>query len=321
MPNPDPPKDRASDVTRQDSPNCVFIAGSVTHNWDFVVNGMRITIESCRRTNPALPIYAIVDSATPEVQRALEGCELIVIDPPEEQKGLRQDLGVGTFFRFFVHRLPPYRKALYLDGDTVVLGDLTPLFERDGPLLARRYPKALDTEFVDPERIMLREGVCDPAPCVNGGVILFDMEYWGNGELEKEFLSISEEYGWSAFKNMDQGIMDIVCWRRGIDTTLPWTFNTFAPDVENDPSHRPEVSNEGISYPRMSGEKVDILHYVGPVKPWGLYRDGYSLSGSRCFRYYEQFLPWRTRIYQHVAVYPNFVRRKLKAFLSRPKSP
>ncbi|AFY47108.1 LPS:glycosyltransferase [Nostoc sp. PCC 7524] len=299
-----------------DSPYCVFLAGSVKHNWDYAAKGMRITIESCRRSNPNIPIAVIIDDDSLAIRQLFAGCEIIVIDPSELQLGLRQDLGIGVYFIFYIHLLSHYKKVLYLDGDTVILGNLTPLFEMEGHLVARRFQRDLSIEYVDPNLVMQKEGVPQSADCINTGVVLFDMEYWGNGKLKQEFFSLAEEYGWHSFKNPDQGFFNIICWRNSIKDNLPKPYNTFVSEIDKSHSHYTKVSETGISFPCVSDIDIKIIHFIGPLKPWHFAKEGYFLH-KRCYRYYEQFLPLSNRIIQHMIVYPNFIKRQLKSILNK----
>ncbi|MCC5638209.1 hypothetical protein LC593_20705 [Nostoc sp. CHAB 5844] len=299
-----------------DSPYCIFLAASIKHNWDYAAKGMRITIESCRISNPNIPIAVIIDDDSLAVRELFKGCEIIIINTSELKLGLRQDLGIGVYFIFYVHLLNHYKKVLYLDGDTLVFGDLTPLFETEGRLLARRFERNLSVEYVNPEIVMQKEGVASSTDCINTGVVLFDMEYWGNGKLKQEFLSIAEEYGWHDFKNPDQGFFNIISWRHSIKDKLPEYYNTFISEIEKSSSHYSKVSADGISFPCVANLDIKIIHFIGPIKPWHFATQGYSLRKVG-YRYYEQFLPWQTRIYQHLLVYPNFIRRKLTSLLDK----
>ncbi|HIK08633.1 MAG TPA: hypothetical protein IGS40_28865 [Trichormus sp. M33_DOE_039] len=302
--------------TDLDSPYCVFLAGSVKHNRDYAVKGMRITIESCRLSNPDIPIAVIIDDDSSEIRQLFANCEIIVIDPSDIKLGLRQDLGIGVYFIFYVHLLSHYKKALYVDGDTVILGDLKPLFEMEGSLITRQFTRDLSVEYIDHNLVMHKEKVPQVTDCINTGVVLFDMEYWRNGKLLREFLSIAEEYGWHSFKNPDQGFLNIISWRNRIKYNLPEAYNKFASEIYKSPVHETKVSESGILFPCVSNSDIKIIHFLGPLKPWNFAREGYSLHG-RCYRYYEQFLPWYSRIYQHLIVYPNFIKRKLHSLLHK----
>lgn len=299
---------------------CIFLAGSVTHNWDFVSKGMQIAIKSCLKTNPHIPVFAIVDDDSAAVRKALKGCELIVIDPACMKVGSRKDLGIGTYYRFFVHHLKGYKKALYIDGDTVVLGDLTPVFEAEGKLAMRRIRKRLSHDFPNPEFIMEKENVSEPVLGMNNGVMLFDMEYWQDGKFADDFLSLAEEYGWDAFKNPCQGFMNILCWRYGIEDHLSKVYNTFVWEVDESSSFQNKVTERGIAYPSIKGEDVKILHYVGRMKPWDLPKQGYFSFGRRSYRYYGQFLPWSNHVLLTLTTFKNYIVRKFRGLVSRNRS-
>ncbi|MCF4966222.1 glycosyltransferase [Nostoc sp. CMAA1605] len=299
-----------------DSPYCIFLAGSVKHNWDYAAKGMRITIESCRISNPDIPIAVIIDDDSSAIRELFAGCEIIVIDPSELQLGLRQDLGIGVYFIFYVHLLSHYKKALYLDGDIVVLGDLKPLFEIEGKLIARRFARDLSVEYVDHKLIMQKEQVPQVTDCINTGVVLFDMEYWGSGQLKQEFLSLAEEHGWYAFKNPDQGFFNIISWRHHIKNNLPDIYNKFAAEIYKNPTHETKVTESGILFPQLSNSDIKIVHFIGPLKPWNFAKEGYSLD-KNCYCYYEQFLSWQNRFNERLIVYPNFIKRKIKSIVDK----
>jgi lipopolysaccharide biosynthesis glycosyltransferase len=277
---------------------------------------MRMTIKSCQATNPNIPIFSIVDDDGPEVRKALKGSELIVIDPNEFKEGIRKDLGIGAYFRFFAHKIKGFKKALYIDGDTVILGDLKPLFNLDGKLLARRFIRDLDVEYVEPEKVMEKENMPRKFLVMNNGVMLFDMGYWSDGKILQELFSIAKEYGWSTFKNPDQGFSNIICWRKGIEDILPDIYNTFAGEIESATNFYSKIGKNGIAYPCINTKDVKIVHFIGPIKPWHLAKQGYIPFARRYFRYYAQFLPWHERIWCHLSCYPSFLKRKLEDWLT-----
>jgi lipopolysaccharide biosynthesis glycosyltransferase len=291
---------------------CVFLAGSVLHDWDLVSNGMRITAKSCRATNPEIPIIAIVDDDSPAVRSALEGCELVVIDPIYLKTSFGESIDIGSTYRFLVHYLKGYKKALYIDGHTLILGDLKPLFESQGHLVGRKIKKSLLSDYSDPALIRRKEEVFEPVVTIDAGVILFDMNYWEDGKIVRDSRNITKEYGLETFRDPAQSLINIIYWRRGIQDSLPNIYNTFDWEIDVSRNYQDVLMRDGLLHPRIAGKDVHILNFGERIKPWQLARHGYFPFKKRSYRYYAQFLPWYSYFLQAVIFCFSYVKNRIK---------
>lgn len=98
-------------------------------------------------------------------------------------------LSYATFYRYFIGEVVAENRALYIDADIVVTGDLTPLFEMDleGAALAAV------TDGLDVKKF-------------NAGVLLIDTEVWREENVCKQLLELTSRYHEEEFG--DQGILN-----------------------------------------------------------------------------------------------------------------
>ena len=116
-----------------------------------------------------------------------------------------------TFYRLKIAELlPGYDKALYLDIDTIVLKDLTQLFNTD---LGNNYIGGVPAASYIIEYEKLKDyydniGLKDMAYYVNAGVILWNLKQIRQDNVTEKFLALTK----NTYKFMDQDIINLVCY-------------------------------------------------------------------------------------------------------------
>src|SRR3989344_3795219 len=191
-------------------------------------------------------------------------------------------LPIEVYYRIAVARIlpPTYRKAIYLDCDVVVRGDITELFNVD---LAGKTAGVVADCFQDERRNHLKK-LCESIPALgtpeelmyfNSGVLLIDLDLWRKrGIEEKLFKFIRENPGklWAA----DQDALNIVL--PGDYRQLSAKYNLIAED------------------PRQKNEKNPVIvHFAGGSKPWYLLS---ALPYQPDYVYYANKTPWKNRKYR-----------------------
>jgi lipopolysaccharide biosynthesis glycosyltransferase len=158
-----------------------------------------------------------------------------------------------TYARLLIPRLFPnsVSRVLYLDSDTLVLDDLTPLLETD--LNGNVVGAVLDCG-VDP---LLKRGepLSQQVPCVrayfNAGVLLIDLDRWREYQISEKTLEYLAKHPQSPF--MDQDGLNFACdnlWKK-LDSQ--WNFQ----------GHFQQ------NFLHMnSEERPRIVHFVTSKKPW-----------------------------------------------------
>jgi len=163
---------------------------------------------------------------------------------------LRADYFTLTiYFRLFIPVMfPEYDKAIYLDSDTVVLGDISELYRSrlDNQLLAA----VTDYSIIDvpPLAKYIQFGVgLDKYHYINSGVLLMNLDRLRKIHFERQFLELMNTYHFDCLAP-DQDYLNVIC--RGQIRYLPANWNTMPAD-----------SRQMIPDPQ-------IIHYNLFTKPW-----------------------------------------------------
>ncbi len=182
-----------------------------------------------------------------------------------------------TFYRFFMPSIfPQYDKMLYLDCDTLVLADLTELFNTDlehfylggirdlyimsqaEHLLEWNIPTVSTKQPLD---IYLKEvlDIQDLKYC-NAGVLLFNLNKMREDNIEQKLLEYAQTH--LHLEYQDQDILNTVC--KNFIKELPLKFNK-----TNFPQLKRDKNNFNINFSKLEKETI-IKHYADKAKPWTL---------------------------------------------------
>jgi lipopolysaccharide biosynthesis glycosyltransferase len=147
-------------------------------------------------------------------------------------------------------------KALYLDADLLVLGDLRPLWEID---LAGFAVAATPDPYGQSRRLAL--GIGPDAPYVNSGVLLMNLDLWRQHDLTGRLCAYIEEAG-EALLFHDQDALNVVL--AGEILLVDYRWNLQAKMLRPRARRRlPEVA--AIT---RAARAPAILHYTTVRKPW-----------------------------------------------------
>jgi lipopolysaccharide biosynthesis glycosyltransferase len=177
-------------------------------------------------------------------------------------------------------------RALYIDADCMVVGDLTPLWQMD-------MGEAAIAGVSDTGARTEHEGIkVDEHEYVNAGVLLMNLTAWRRHQLAAAAFAFIRQYQprW-----LDQTGINAACARKVIRIATEWNLRLHE-------IHRPE---QWLT-PR-------IVHITGHIKPW-LYRD--ALFGS-IYLYHRNQTPFRIK--PPSADYRSRLRRALNLALGRRK--
>lgn len=144
----------------------------------------------------------------------------------------RPELGI-TFTKLHCWRLTQYKKCVFLDADTLVVGNCDELFERD------EFSAAPDVGWPD---------------CFNSGVFVFRPSNETYGALLQCALTTG------SFDGGDQGLLNIFFsdWAtKDIAKHLPFIYNMTS-----------SVAYSYLPAYVYFGKDVKIVHFIGPIKPW-----------------------------------------------------
>jgi lipopolysaccharide biosynthesis glycosyltransferase len=176
-----------------------------------------------------------------------------------------------TYARLLIPQLFPeaVSRLLYLDTDTLVLGDLAPLWQTD---LAESIFAAVPdfyyhTKFVleglDPEANRARYAGLPPVrEYFNAGVLLIDLNRWREERISEKALAYLNSH--AALPNMDQDALNGIYPDRWKKLDLRWNIQ--------DHIHR------------AIEERSGIVHFVTQLKPWKASARSYNAALYDGFR-------------------------------------
>ena len=156
-----------------------------------------------------------------------------------------------TYFRLFIAEMfPEYNKAIYIDSDTVVIGDISRLYDTD---IGDNYVGAaneqamvqMDVYGTYVERVI---GI-DRRKFFNAGLMLINCDIWRRVKLLDEFIKYLGIYNFIV--TQDEDYLNVICKDRVYMLDQRW--NTELTD--------------GLVYNYCIGEAY-ILHYIMTNKPW-----------------------------------------------------
>ncbi len=158
-------------------------------------------------------------------------------------------------------------KAIYLDGDTLVRGDLQEMWDIDlGNDLCRGVPDP--NQYGRYEILKEHNPSCDKY--INSGVLLVNCKAWrkvtGVRDTIKGYCQNIKNYD---FRYPDQDIINVIC--GGKINLLPFKFmrfNLFA-DIENEYNNCEYAKSFYTEKEFLEGKNNPVIvHYVGSEKPW-----------------------------------------------------
>ena len=167
----------------------------------------------------------------------------------EKKLPLRDYYSKTTYYRLFIADMfPQYDKAIYIDSDTVVLGDISELYDTD---LKDNYVGAVT------ERVMTDIDVygryveqvlgIDRYAYFNAGLLLLNCKQFRKNDLLKKFGDLLSVYNFAV--TQDEDYLNLMCKDRVLHLDRKWNTEIL-PQFEIDPA------------------KVAIFHYIMVSKPW-----------------------------------------------------
>ena len=149
-----------------------------------------------------------------------------------------------TYFRYMIAEvLPNIDCVLYLDGDTIVNGDISELFDTD---LTNYYCAGVNDIYI--ESVGYKKTLGIDGLYINAGVILFNLDEMRKTDIAEKLFKLTAE---NNFKYQDQDAINVVF--KGKIKELDCVYNFKRVHQKAFPEKTPLAK---------------IIHYVGPNKPW-----------------------------------------------------
>ena len=155
-----------------------------------------------------------------------------------------------TYFRLFIPNLyPQYSKALYLDSDIVVLGDISELYNIDieDNLVAAAPDDVIQTQKVFQDYAERVVGVSDYKHYFNAGILLMNLDEFRKFDFQKKFLYLLETIKFTVAQ--DQDYLNRLC--KGKTRIIDKTWD------------RMPIATDDVKE-----EDIKIIHYNLAYNPW-----------------------------------------------------
>lgn len=195
---------------------------------------------------------------------------------------------ITTLARLFLARVLPESidRVLYLDCDTVVLGDLRPLLtlDMDGCVLGM----VMEPTATKARRVQLK--LPDAQPYFNAGVLLIDLKRWRDENTEQTVLSFYRDMGGDLVAPDQDAINGALV---GHIKQIPPCYNFGTVQL-----YYPYKAQVKIASPTPMMPEADyraavahpvIIHYLGEERPW---RAGNRHPYREKYEHYLSQTPW-----------------------------
>jgi lipopolysaccharide biosynthesis glycosyltransferase len=184
-----------------------------------------------------------------------EGFKISFVDVTVSLEDIKADLHMRdyytatTYFRVFIASLfPQYDKAVYLDCDTVVMGDISELYNCD---LGRNMLAGAPCEGVNSfdvyKRYVSQVDGLNPDYFFNAGVLLMNLKAFREEGFYQQFADLLRKYKFTVIQ--DEDYLNVLCQDRVLRLPRSWNKSPVAPDV-------------------LPREELRIVHYLMTWKPW-----------------------------------------------------
>ncbi len=192
-------------------------------------------------------------------------------------------VSLSTYYRLLIPDLlpPEAERAVYVDADCIVLGDLAELGERDFggcPLMA--VPEG-EMRVSSPDGIpAYRElGLPPDARCLNGGVLVLDLAAWRRAAISGRILEYLRTHR-ERVRFWDQDGLNAVLATRWVELERRWNYRV---DCAS-PCALPAA--EALAAIRRDAA---IVHFASATKPWHYFADH---PGRQLFLEHLQRTDW-----------------------------
>lgn len=208
--------------------------------------------------------------------------ELLTVDVPDS-------FPIIAYARLFLASVLPddVDRVLYLDGDTIVRGDIRQLYSTD---LGNNLVGAILDPIINDE-YKQRTGIALSEPYINAGVLLIPLDRWRKEHLETKFVNHLAQNNGSIYL-FDQGLVNTVCAGRKLLVSpkydLMTNYMTFPYNYlnkHNKPFYAKEVIDDALRDPI-------IIHFTGRIygRPW---EEGCTHPYRELFEYHKSRTAYR----------------------------
>lgn len=194
----------------------------------------------------------------------------------------------ATFYRFLIPDILPRdcEKALYLDCDIVVDGDISELYDTDITDVALAAVPEHDGEIGELDNSLIYQYIDNlryprKYGYFNAGVILININYWRKYDVEKRLISFYEDNA-KICKLYDQDALNGLLYKE--KSFLPYKYNVMSIFFDL------YIYNKDYTAIFLK-ERPIIIHYCTSVKPWNHLFINYPFK--KRWKYYRNMSLWK----------------------------
>lgn len=194
---------------------------------------------------------------------------------------LRDYYTKATYYRFFIADLfPQYDKALYLDCDITLTGDISQLFKVDlgDNLVCAAQEEVMSEVEVFGNYVEKSLGIACK-DYFSAGVLVMNLEQFRKNKIEERFAELLSQYKFAV--TQDQDYLNVLCKGRVVLCGKEWNKSPFGK--------------------RLSAGELKLIHYKLNWKPW--HYD--NIMYEEYFWYYAAKTPYYNHILQLKNNYTN----------------
>ena len=201
-----------------------------------------------------------------EIVAGYKNAELIFHDMGEEFSDLKvkRHITRAAYYRLIIDKLVPddVKKALYLDADVLVLGDIEELWNVDITDYAIGAVEDAGLRDIIKELKNKLGMPCD-AKYFNSGVLLINLSYWREQSISEKMLKFFQKCP-PDLPHHDQDALNSVLWKETLFIDPKWNVHKEALHHYYLPDREKRLTKEFINAVRHPS----IVHFTGAVKPW-----------------------------------------------------
>lgn len=153
-----------------------------------------------------------------------------------------------TYYRLFVSKLfPQYEKMIYIDSDTIVLGDISKLYNIDigDNIIAGCTDESVVVTPVFREYVEKVVGVDSFEKYFNAGMIVINLKEFKNQNIFEKFLQLNDDYYFEVAQ--DQDLLNVLCKDKVYYLDIGW--------------NKMPIKDENY-------QSLNIIHFNHGFKPW-----------------------------------------------------
>lgn len=231
----------------------------------YVPHGANVIASVVRHARGAKFRFIVLQAdVTPEQKKRMEavapGAEFVWCDVRDDDMPnyTRGHLNRAILFRLGLEALAPAdcRRVLYIDADTVVVGDVRELWAAD----LGGYPAGAVTDcYQDAEEFAGTWNLPKGGRYFNSGVMLIDLDKVRAGKLFTKTLAFVAENGPKLLFG-DQCALNNIFWKNTAVLEPTWNVQRYIKDEE--------IVSETAPDRRWGHAQPRLIHYLGTDKPW-----------------------------------------------------